>query len=42
MLDMSTSMLGEHARVRDSALHFVDALLPEDRVRIGTFGDRSR
>ncbi len=39
MLDMSTSMFGEHVRVRDAALHFVDALLPEDRVRIGTFGD---
>jgi VWFA-related protein len=32
-------MLGEHVRVRDAALHFVDALLPADRVRIGTFGD---
>ncbi len=39
LLDMSTSMLGEHARVRESALRFVDALLPDDRVRIGTFGD---
>jgi VWFA-related protein len=39
MLDMSTSMIGEHLRVRDAALHFVDALLPADRVRIGTFGD---
>jgi VWFA-related protein len=39
MLDMSDSMLGEHARVRDSAQQFVEALLPQDRVRIGTFGD---
>jgi VWFA-related protein len=39
MLDMSTSMLGEHVRVRDAALSFVDALLPADRVRIGTFGE---
>ena len=39
LLDMSTSMIGEHARVRDAALRFVDALLPDDRVRIGTFGD---
>jgi VWFA-related protein len=39
LLDMSTSMLGEHARVRDAALHFIDELVPEDRVRIGTFGD---
>src|SRR5581483_4436750 len=39
LLDMSTSMTGEHLRVRDSALRFVDALLPGDRVRIGTFGD---
>jgi VWFA-related protein len=39
LLDMSTSMLGEHVRVRDAALHFVNALLPDDRVRIGTFGD---
>jgi Ca-activated chloride channel family protein len=39
MLDMSVSMLGEHARVRDSGLQFVDALHATDRVRIGTFGD---
>ena len=39
MLDMSTSMIGEQLRVRDAALRFVDALLPADRVRIGTFGD---
>jgi Ca-activated chloride channel family protein len=39
LLDMSYSMTGEQARVRDAALQFVDALLPADRVRIGTFGD---
>jgi VWFA-related protein len=39
LLDMSTSMLGEHARVREAALHFIEQLVPEDRVRIGTFGD---
>lgn len=39
MLDMSTSMIGEQVRVRDSALRFTDAMLPADRVRIGTFGD---
>lgn len=39
MLDMSTSMIAEQLRVRDAALHFVDALLPADRVRIGTFGE---
>lgn len=39
LLDMSYSMAGEQARVRDAALQFVDALLPADRVRIGTFGE---
>ena len=39
LLDMSTSMVGEHARVRDAGQYFVEALLPDDRVRIGTFGD---
>jgi len=39
LLDMSASMAGEHARVQQAALRFVDALLPEDRVRVGTFGD---
>jgi Ca-activated chloride channel family protein len=39
LLDMSYSMSGEQARVRDAALQFVDALLPADRVRIGTFGE---
>lgn len=39
MLDMSASMAGEHMRVRNAALQFVDELLPADRVRIGSFGD---
>jgi Ca-activated chloride channel family protein len=38
MLDMSDSMRMDYTRVRDSAAHFVDVLLPADRVRIGTFG----
>jgi Ca-activated chloride channel homolog len=39
LLDMSGSMTARLLRVRESTLHFVDALLPADRVRIGTFGD---
>jgi Ca-activated chloride channel family protein len=39
LLDMSGSMLSRLVRVRDSTLRFIDALLPADRVRIGTFGD---
>jgi VWFA-related protein len=39
LLDMSASMAGEHVRVQQAALRFVDALLPDDRVRVGTFGD---
>jgi Ca-activated chloride channel family protein len=38
LLDMSASMLNSFMRVRESTLSFIDALLPEDRVRIGTFG----
>jgi VWFA-related protein len=38
MLDMSASMSPSLVRVRDSTLHFIEALLPDDRVRIGTFG----
>jgi Ca-activated chloride channel homolog len=38
MLDMSGSMMTRVIRVRDSTLHFIDALRPEDRLRIGTFG----
>jgi Ca-activated chloride channel homolog len=35
---MSGSMNPRLLRVRDSTLHFIDALRLEDRVRIGTFG----
>jgi VWFA-related protein len=38
LLDMSTSVAAEFPRIRDAARHFVDQLLPGDRVRIGTFG----
>ena len=38
MLDMSGSMNPSVLRVRDSTLRFIEALLPEDRVRICTFG----
>jgi Ca-activated chloride channel homolog len=38
LLDMSASMNPGLLRVRDSTLHFIQALLPHDRVRIGTFG----
>jgi Ca-activated chloride channel homolog len=38
MLDMSGSMLGRFLLVRESTLHFIDALLPWDRATIGTFG----
>jgi VWFA-related protein len=38
MLDMSGSMMSQVIRVRDSTLSFIEALRPEDRVRIGTFG----
>jgi Ca-activated chloride channel family protein len=38
LLDMSASMMPRLIRVRDSTLHFIDALLPEDRARIGSFG----
>lgn len=39
MLDMSGSMLTRYLYVRKAADHFIDALLPHDRARIGTFGD---
>jgi VWFA-related protein len=39
MLDMSGSMSSEFMRVRQSAAEFVGQLLPDDRVRIGSFGD---
>lgn len=38
LLDMSSSMDDHVTRVRDSALSFVKAIAPDDRVRIGTFG----
>ena len=38
LLDMSGSMNPSVLRVRDSTLRFIDALLPDDRVRICTFG----
>jgi Ca-activated chloride channel homolog len=38
LLDMSGSMVPRYLRVRESTLNFIDALLPQDRVRIGTFG----
>lgn len=38
MLDMSGSMSSEYLRVRQAAMDFVTDLLPEDRVRVGTFG----
>lgn len=38
MLDMSGSMMTQVFRVRDSTLHFIEALQPADRARIGTFG----
>lgn len=39
LLDMSGSMVGHFLRVREATTYFVDAIHPEDRVRIGTFGD---
>ena len=38
LLDMSGSMGRHFVRVRESTRHFVDALHPEDRARIGSFG----
>jgi len=38
LLDMSGSMNPSILRVRESTRRFIDALLPEDRVRICTFG----
>jgi Ca-activated chloride channel family protein len=38
LLDMSASMEDRWTGVRDSALKFVDALEPIDRLRIGSFG----
>lgn len=39
MFDMSTSMFKVHGRLRDAAVAFIQGLWPEDRVRIGSFGD---
>jgi Ca-activated chloride channel homolog len=39
MLDMSGSMFSRFIRLRTSTLSFVDALLPQDRAQIGTFGE---
>ena len=38
LLDMSGSMERHFLRVRDSTRHFIDALQPGDRARIGSFG----
>jgi VWFA-related protein len=40
LLDVSASMTGKILNVRDATASFIDALLPGDRVRIGTFGGR--
>jgi VWFA-related protein len=39
LLDMSYSMVSRFMRVRSSTESFVDALRPEDRAQIGTFGE---
>ncbi len=39
LLDMSTSIAPKVMQVRESTARFVDALGPDDRVRIVTFGD---
>ena len=39
MLDMSGSMYSRFVRLRTSTLSFVNALLPQDRAQIGTFGE---
>jgi Ca-activated chloride channel family protein len=38
LLDMSGSMNTRFLKVRDGTLGFIDALLPADRVRLGSFG----
>ena len=40
LVDMSGSMAHRYRQARDAMLELVEALLPEDRVRLGTFGDR--
>jgi VWFA-related protein len=39
LLDMSGSMFSRFIRLRSSTQSFVDALSPQDRARIGTFGE---
>lgn len=39
MLDMSGSMLNRFLKVRESTLWFINALRPEDRATIGSFGE---
>jgi VWFA-related protein len=38
LLDMSGSVMHRILRLRDGSLHFIKALTPVDRARIGTFG----
>jgi VWFA-related protein len=38
LIDTSFSVLPEYARIQASAHHFVESLLPADRLRIGSFG----
>jgi Ca-activated chloride channel homolog len=40
MLDMSGSMLGHLTLLRNSAVQMFTRLLPDDRARVGNFGDR--
>src|SRR5262245_65887230 len=40
MLDMSGSMHGNLATLRASAVQLFTRLLPQDRARVGNFGDR--
>ena len=40
LVDMSASMAHRYRHARDAMLELVEALLPEDRVRLGTFGTK--
>ncbi len=40
LVDMSGSMAYRYRHARDAMLELVEALLPDDRVRLGTFGSR--
>lgn len=40
LVDMSGSMAFRHREARDAMLALVEELLPADRLRLGTFGDR--